>query len=181
MRASLRWVGRCLFIAVVVAWAVFLRPQWLGGPAAYVLVRGDSMVPTYQNGDLLLAYAKPSYVVGDIVAYRLPSGEVGAGHVVVHRIVALTADGGFSIQGDNNPTYDPWTVHTSDIVGSVVVRAAGVGTWLEMGLSPTIAGGLAAAIVVMVLVARMPLSGAASGAPMRPRALRRTRAARADS
>ena len=145
---------------LVVTWMAFLRPTWLGGPATFVLVRGDSMLPTYQSGDLLLALAQPAYSVGDAVAYRVPAAEVGAGHLVIHRIVDILPDGGYVFQGDNNPGVDPWRISSTDLAGHVAVRLPGVGRALAVLLSPTILGGLAAAAVVMGFVAR---SGGASG------------------
>ena len=114
MRRLAEGLRNLLLVTAVIAWAIFLRPQWLGGPATFVLVRGDSMVPTYDNGDFLLAYPQPSYQVGDIVAYKVPVGEIGAGHLVVHRISAVTS-AGFELQGDNNPASDPWIATTADL------------------------------------------------------------------
>lgn len=142
-----------LLVIGVIAWALFLRPEWLGGPATFVLVRGDSMVPTYGNGDFLIAYPQGGYEVGDIVAYKVPAGEVGAGHLVVHRISAITASG-FELQGDNNPASDPWVATSADLVGRVAVRIPAVGLVLAFVLQPVIAGGFAAALVVMFCVSR---------------------------
>ena len=141
-------------LVLVITWMAFLRPAWLGGPATFVLVRGDSMLPTYQNGDLLLALAQPGYSVGDAVAYRVPATEVGAGHLVIHRIVDIRADGSYVFQGDNNPAVDPWKISSADLAGHVAIRLPGVGRALALLLSPTILGGLAAAAVVMAFVAR---------------------------
>lgn len=152
MRRSLK-PRNLLLVVGVIAWAIFLRPQWLGGPATFVLVRGDSMVPTYANGDFLIAYPQTAYGIGDIVAYKVPAGEVGAGHLVVHRIAAASA-AGFELQGDNNPASDPWTATSADLVGRVVVRLPAVGLVLAFVLQPAIAGGFAAALVVMFFVSR---------------------------
>jgi len=153
-RLGLHLTVRNLLLAVgLLLWAIFLRPQWLGGPATFVLVRGDSMVPTYSNGDFLLAYPQSVYGVGDIVAYKVPTGEIGAGHLVVHRISGVTT-GGFELQGDNNPATDPWVATTADLMGKVIVRVPRVGTALAFVLQPVIAGGLAAALVVMFFAAR---------------------------
>ena len=143
---------KLLLVAAIVAWALVLRPQWLGGPAAYVLVRGDSMLPTFNNGDFVVAYPQATYNVGDIVAYRVPAGEVGAGHIVVHRISAETATG-FEFQGDNNPDKDPWVIGNGDLAGKIVLRIPSVGLALAFFLQPVVAGGLAAAVVVMALIA----------------------------
>jgi signal peptidase len=144
--------GYAAFIVIAVLWALFLRPQWLGGSTAFITVRGDSMLPTYQNGDFLMASAQAAYGPGDIVAYKVPVAEVGAGHVVVHRI-KTAEDGRFIIQGDNNPEPDPWNLGSSDMVGRVVVRLPGFGTILQTLLSPTVAGSIAATLMVMILVA----------------------------
>ena len=166
---ALRAVKVATALVLVVTWMAFLRPTWLGGPATFVLVRGDSMLPTYQNGDLLLALAQPGYSVGDAVAYRVPASEVGAGHLVIHRIVEIQADGSFVFQGDNNPAVDPWRISSTDLAGHVAVRLPGVGKAMTLLLSPTILGGLAAAAVVMAFVAR---SGASQGGEVTTRVRR---------
>ena len=143
---------RLLFIALVVGWAIFLRPTSLGGSATYVLVRGDSMLPTFENGDFLVAYGDDSYRVGDVVAYRVPDGDVGAGHLIVHRISA-TSDAGYTMTGDNNPASDPWLIARSNIAGHVVTRVPAVGLFLAFALQPVVAGGIAASLVVMYAVA----------------------------
>ena len=155
LRAGSYWTPfkRLTYVALIVAWALFLRPQWLGGSATFILVRGDSMLPTFHNGDFLIAYGQPSYQPGDIVVYRVPVGEVGAGHMVVHRIVGVSASG-YTIQGDNNPASDPWTATNADVAGRVAFSVPGVGILLALVLQPTMAGGLAAAAVVMYAVSR---------------------------
>ena len=79
-------------IVLAAAWALTLRPTSLGGPATYIVVRGDSMLPDYHSGDLVVLRAASAYSASDVVGYRVPDGEIGAGHVVLHRIVA--GDGG---------------------------------------------------------------------------------------
>ena len=74
----------------------------------------------------MVAYPQAGYEVGDIVAYKVPTGEIGAGHLVVHRISAVTR-AGFELQGDNNPASDPWIATAADLVGQVVVRVPAVG------------------------------------------------------
>jgi signal peptidase I len=64
-------------LALVVAWVVLLRPQLLGGSAAYVVVSGTSMEPTLSDGDFVLARKRSSYRVGDVVAFSRPEGRPG--------------------------------------------------------------------------------------------------------
>src|SRR5947209_18325874 len=64
-------------LVIGLAWAVTLRPQSLGGPAGYVMVRGVSMNPTYHTGDLIVTHPRPAYSRADVGAYRGPKGPVG--------------------------------------------------------------------------------------------------------
>ena len=124
-----RWATRGVLAMVALAWLVFLRPQALGGPAIYMIVRGDSMQPTYDFGDLLLITAQPAYAVGDPVAYHVPAGELGAGMLVVHRIAGVAPEGGYMMRGDNNPADDPWRPGSELIAGKVVFNYGAVVSW----------------------------------------------------
>jgi signal peptidase I len=143
-------------LAFALGWAVTLRPASLGGPATYVVVRGDSMLPGYHSGDLAILQAGTGYGPGDIIGYRVPDGEVGAGHVVVHRIVAGVAHSGYTMEGDNNPVPDPWRPRDVDVAGKVWLLLPGIGRVLTVAHQPVVAGAVAASIVVMVLLARRP-------------------------
>lgn len=156
-------------LAFVIGWAVTLRPTSLGGPATYVVVRGDSMLPGFHSGDLAILQAGSDYGRGDVIGYHVPDGEVGAGHVVVHRIVAGDAGSGFTMEGDNNPAPDPWRPRGFDVAGRVWLLLPGVGRALAVAHQPIVAGAIAASIVVMVLLARRP----ASFRPVGPRESRR--------
>jgi len=142
-------------IAIVVLaglWAVTFRPQSLGGPAGYVLVRGVSMEPMYHTGDLVLVRAESSYRVGDVVAYRVPDDDIGAGMILIHRIIGGSASEGFVLQGDNNTTPDEWHPRGGDVVGKawiVLPRAGGALAWLRDPLVlASLAAGLGAAMVL---------------------------------
>src|SRR5207253_4750125 len=74
-------------LALVAALGWFCLPQSLGGRADWVMVSGTSMLPHLHTGDLVLVEHQTSYHVGEVVAYRVPKGETGAGYVVIHRIV----------------------------------------------------------------------------------------------
>jgi signal peptidase I len=150
-------IATITIIAVVVTlWAVTLRPQALGGPATFVAVRGSSMVPTYQHGDLVVVESVATYEVGQVVAYRVPAGEVGAGHVVIHRIVAGDSAHGFTMKGDNNTAPDPRMPKQADMVGIASFRVANAGRLVSLVQQPVFMGGLASAIVVTVLLAQPP-------------------------
>jgi signal peptidase len=142
------------FSAFAIFWIVALRPHALGGPASYVMVRGASMNPTYHSGDLVIVHRAVSYHVGDIVAYKVPQGDVGAGLTVIHRIVGGSSTTGFVTKGDNNPVADDWHPTGADIEGLswlVMPQMGGVFVFLH---DPLPLASLAAAIAVAMVVYR---------------------------
>src|SRR3954469_16881848 len=116
--------GIAIVILVVLFWAQYLRPQSLGGNAAYVLVSGESMEPRYHTGDLVLVLKRQSYHPGQLVAYRVPEGDPMAGAQVIHRIVGGDAKHGFVVRGDNRTAPDVWRPKASDGIGAKAVRVS---------------------------------------------------------
>ena len=155
MRKIANYVGLVAVLLVIAGWVAFLRPPGLGGDVSYIVVRGTSMLPAIHTGDLVIVRAAPEYGPDDVVAYRVPDGELGAGQLVIHRILRET-DGRFVMQGDNNTEPDPWQPARGDIVGRPWVLVPGIGALLVMVREPAILGAIAAALVVMVLAARGP-------------------------
>jgi signal peptidase len=143
-----------VLLVLLGAWVILLRPTSLGGGATWVMIRGSSMLPGYRTGDLVIARTEATYDVGDIVAYRVPAGEIGAGHIVVHRLTGGDAVSGFVVQGDNNDTPDPWHPTARDIVGEVWLRAPLIGFAVSAIREPAVLGALASALAVALMVAR---------------------------
>jgi signal peptidase len=100
----------------------FGLPQTLGGRADWVLVSGTSMLPRLHTGDLVLVERRSSYHVGEVVAYRVPQGQVGAGHVVIHRIVGGNGRTGWWMKGDNRTAPDLWYPTNRDVIGAKELR-----------------------------------------------------------
>jgi signal peptidase len=160
-RAVVKRANEIASIAVVillcVSWALFLRPQSLGGPAGYVLVSGHSMLPRYHTGDMVLVERHSSYHVGQVIAYRVPKGDPMAGAQVIHRIIGGNGTRGFVVQGDNRTGADTWRPKTGDIVGSETLLLPQAVIVLQFLRSPLLLGLLAAAFVfVYLLVGRKP-------------------------
>ncbi|MEO8273097.1 MAG: signal peptidase I [Chloroflexota bacterium] len=151
-----RFAGFVVTAGLLVGWWVNLGPPIVGGPATYVVVRGDSMVPTYETGALVIVHASERYGIGDVVAYRVPEGELGAGLLVIHRIVDGDAAAGYVLQGDNNPAPDPWRPRARDIAGSAWLAIPGVGRAISFLLQPAALAALASALMVGWLVRRSP-------------------------
>jgi signal peptidase len=138
---------------VVSVWWVTLRPTvFLGGPATFITVKGTSMLPTLKTGDFVLAEAQPTYRVGDLVVYRVPKGQIGAGDDLIHRIVAGNATTGFTLKGDDNPAPDPWIVPRSDVLGKEALTVPGLGNSLLVIRSPLFAGLVAALIAIWLVI-----------------------------
>jgi signal peptidase I len=125
-------------LVLIVAWAVVLRPQFLGGPAAYVIVSGESMEPTLADGDFVFAKRQSSYRVGDVVVYRVPKGDLGAGALVIHRIVGGSAGASYLTKGDNREGRDLWRPRAQDAVGSVSLTVPGAGRVFAFLRTPSV-------------------------------------------
>jgi signal peptidase len=113
-------IGVQVAFAAVLLW--FCWPQSLGGRAGWVLVSGTSMLPRLHTGDLVLVERQSSYHVGEVIAYRVPKGQVGAGYVVIHRIVGGSGQTGWKMKGDNRTAPDLWYPTNRDVVGAKLLR-----------------------------------------------------------
>jgi signal peptidase len=135
-----------LLVGLVVLLFVFFRPQSLGGSTEYVGVHGISMTPTIHDGDVVVVEKQASYQVGDVVVYRVPARQPGAGEDVVHRIVGGNGATGFLTEGDHNSYTDPWHPKTADVVGKVWFRVSRLLRWVLI----VVAG---VAVVILVIAA----------------------------
>jgi len=118
-RAVALLAAQLAFVATLL-W--FCLPQTLGGRADWVLVSGTSMLPHLHTGDLVFVEHRASYRVGEVIAYRVPAGQVGAGHVVIHRIVGGNGSTGWKMKGDNRTAADLWQPTNHDVVGAKQFR-----------------------------------------------------------
>jgi signal peptidase len=109
-------------LAIVAALGWYCLPQRLGGRAAWVMVSGTSMLPHLHTGDLVLVDRQSSYHVGEVVAYRVPKGEVGAGYVVIHRIIGGNGRTGWRMKGDSRTAPDLWYPTDHSVIGSKLLR-----------------------------------------------------------
>jgi len=127
---------------VLLAWAVWLRPEFAGGRVDYVIVGGRSMLPTLHGGDLVMVQREAVYRVGDVVAYHIPDG-VFRGRRIIHRIVGGDSQQGFIMRGDNNPDDDLWNPRPRDIDGKLWKRLPAAGRLVAAARAP----GVLAAVV----------------------------------
>ncbi len=131
-------------VATLAACLWFGLPQSLGGRAGWVLVSGTSMLPHLHTGDLVLVERQSSYHVGEVVAFRVPKGEPGAGFTVIHRIVGGNGRTGWTTKGDNRTAPDLWRPTNSDVVGAKQLRIPHAWVFLRFLHTPLLLGLLAA-------------------------------------
>jgi hypothetical protein len=124
----------------------------LGGSTSYAIVEGTSMEPTLRDGDLALVRARASYGRDEIVAFRVPSGDPGAGAIVIHRVVGRTTDG-LVMQGDNKDGPDPWTPADGDVLGAMWLRVPRGGGFVAAVSTPLGAATLMSALVFVSVAA----------------------------
>ena len=108
-----------VLLGMTAIWVVFFRPQALGGPVTYVEETSAQMAPAIPMGDVVAAKKQPTYKIGDVVLYRVPTAQPGATRIVVGRIAWNDGLQGFVIKGDNAAAPAPFHPHGIDIVGKV--------------------------------------------------------------
>jgi signal peptidase I len=115
-----------------------------------MLVVGDSMLPTLQDGTLIISVSESGYNVGDVVAFTPPRG-AGAAPMVIHRLVDGSPGDGYVTRGDNNESADPWTVSPELIIGRQVLAVPGAAAWLSALKSPLVVAALTALLATYAL------------------------------
>lgn len=148
----IRLMSTGVMLLVVVGWAMFLRPAYLGGPVTYVIVAGQSMEPGLHTGDLVLARRQDSYGRGDVVAFQVPRNEPGGGSIVIHRMVGGSGNEGWVLQGDNKDEPDIWRPTNEEISGKRWLLIPQAGHLLVLVRSP-LAFAVGASLMVFLLVA----------------------------
>ena len=139
-------------LAIVAALGWYCLPQRLGGRADWVMVSGTSMLPRLRTGDLVLVERQPGYHVGEVVAYRVPKGQVGAGYVVIHRIIGGNGQTGWRMKGDNRTAPDLWYPTDHDVIGSKLLRIPHAWFFLRLLHMPLMLG-LFAGVAAFFMIA----------------------------
>jgi signal peptidase len=132
--------------AITIIIVAVLWPARFGGNLGVTVVSGQSMEPTYVTGDLVITWRSSDYAIGDIVVYSPPNSDFGRLRVV-HRIIDQYPDGRFTLQGDNNPSPDPWFPTSDDIEGRAVLHIPSAGNILVTLLSPLFLALIAAVLI----------------------------------
>ncbi len=124
MRTTERtWTSMASATLWCVAFAAALALMWpatFGGSAVFVVVRGESMEPTYHTGDLLYARSASTFAVGEIAVYERQSTDDDA--LVVHRISNVLDDGTFEFKGDNRLSVDHYRPTSDEILAKPIAN-----------------------------------------------------------
>jgi signal peptidase len=150
-RRPLQYVGSIVIflIALVVLW-----PAQFGGFTGLTVVNGHSMEPTYHTGDVVVTLRLPSYQFGDIISFKVPDGQPGAGGRVIHRVFSVAQTDGkavYTTKGDNNPSVDPWHPGNADILGKALFSIPAIGSVLGGASNPIVVGLVAGALVTLLI------------------------------
>lgn len=130
-------------VGLAVAWFFLLRPDFMGGPAAYIIVSGESMKPGLSSGDLAVMRRQSEYGPGDVVVFG-----VGGGGAVIHRIVDGNAEEGFVTQGDNLERPDLWRPTPDEIGGKMWFSIPAGGRLITLLQNPFVLATLAGLLAV---------------------------------
>lgn len=156
-RRFLRLAVAAAALTVVVA---FLALQLPWSPVRSIVVAGPSMQPALHGGDVVVTVRRSDYRRGDVVAFRIPSGEPGAGKLVIHRVVGGDATSGFTTRGDNREGIDPWHPREADVLGESAVVVPRLGLLPALVRTPLGLATLAALVTVFSIGFRRRLEGA---------------------
>jgi signal peptidase len=92
-----------------------------------VAVFSESMVPTFEKGDMVVVQGGTTVVAGDVVVYDSPIYK----YPIIHRVINIT-DAGVTTKGDNNASPDPWVTPKEKIHGKAILRVPYLG-WVKVG------------------------------------------------
>ena len=133
-----------ILFGLLIFWVLYLRPQFLGGPASYIIVSGPSMSPTLESGDLAIMQMVDDYRAGDIITFQVSGGNV------IHRIVGGSAQAGYITQGDNQRGVDPWRPTQEQVIGKLWLHLPNAGKWLINLRNPVSFAALAGLAYILV-------------------------------
>lgn len=143
----LKRIFKLIFVIVLIPFAVYFWPSALGGTTGFLIVQGQSMLPTILPGSLVIIKEADRYNLDEIVAYD--EGKDFGHKTVVHRIIEITDENSFLIKGDNNPRPDLGHPTQDQILGKVIFSTPYVGDVIGMLRNPIVLI-IAAAIIAVV-------------------------------
>jgi signal peptidase len=151
MTETLRTVLVVTLIIETYMGVAYLSNNW----TPLMVVTTGSMQPILEVGDLIYVkgVAASEIRVGDIITFRPPL-EFIQGTLITHRVVDITYDTNevyFKTKGDNNPSVDPWTISSGDVIGRQTAAFQGVGNYFLWMKTPAGITTLLAVVAIYLL------------------------------
>jgi len=125
--------SKIIIIAILIPIIIYFWPVVLGGNTEFLIVQGESMLPTILPGSFVIAQKQPSYEIGDVVGFVIKQS--GPQRIVVHRIISED-DRGFGMQGDNNEKRDSGFYRNENILGEVAFIIPYLGDAISLARNP---------------------------------------------
>jgi len=140
-------------VGIIIAFSIiFVSGQALSTQIPIVAVESNSMVPTFQKGDILIiqGVSKDELKIGDVVVFSVPGQPIP----VVHRIIKINSDTTFQTKGDANNGQLPFekSVEYEQIYGKQVFTIPYLG-WVKIGLIEYVLPNILWVIIVIVVLA----------------------------
>lgn len=126
-----------LFIVSIITFLVLsLTP--INIPYSISIISSTSMEPTIPTGSIVITEnnQNSNIKVGDIIAYPDPNN---MHQLILHRVFKIIDEDSkisFITKGDNNPSLDNWTVHSSDIIGKANMYIPNLGYTINYFRTP---------------------------------------------
>ena len=128
---------KIISLVIIIPLLIFLWPSAVGGKTDFMIVHGQSMLPTILPGSFIIIQQEPPYEVDDVVAYKMVHERVGL--IVVQMIIEyypISRD--FILQGNYNDKQDTGTYSQEDIIGEVKFVVPFFGDALSFMRNPAI-------------------------------------------
>ena len=139
------------FTVAVIVFTIYLWPSMLGGQTRLIIVSGQSMEPTYDLRDIVVARDSGDTEIGDVVVFEVPEGGQGAGSLVIHRVLLVDDEGFFITQGDNRTTPDKWQLTEENIVGKPLAHIPKGGKMLGFIQNIWVIAGIVGVVALFML------------------------------
>lgn len=125
------WQGTLMYIALGFLIAIIFNSGLglvFGTDTPIVAVFSNSMVPTFEKGDMIIVKGTDSPEIGDVIVFDSP----GYNYPIIHRIIDIN-ENGMLTKGDHNPVKDPWTISQENVHGKAILKLPYLG-WVKVGL-----------------------------------------------
>lgn len=119
MNKSLKIIG-ILIIIIVTLTSYFVFTNYKDNlikelPIRYLVIKSNSMYPSFKVNDIIIINKKSQYEIGDIITY-----DHNKQYLITHRIVKI-CDEGFITKGDYNNCEDESIVKFENVKGKVIL------------------------------------------------------------